>query len=33
VLAGGASLSLLVRENEDLMLATRMYQRQSRDVL
>jgi hypothetical protein len=32
-LAGGASLSLLVREHEYLVLSTQMYQRQSRDVL
>jgi hypothetical protein len=32
-LAGGASLSVLVRENEYLMLSTQMYQRESRELL
>jgi len=32
-LAGGASLSVLVRDNEYLMLSTQTYHRQSRDVL
>jgi hypothetical protein len=32
-LAGGASLSVLIRENEHLGLSTQNYQRQSRDVL
>jgi hypothetical protein len=32
-LAGGASLSVLVREHEYLMLSTQRYHRQSRDVL
>jgi hypothetical protein len=32
-LAGGAGLSVLIRENEYLMLSTQNYHRQSRDVL
>jgi hypothetical protein len=32
-LAGGVGLTLLVREDEYLMLSTQVYQRQSRDVL
>ena len=32
-LAGGASLRVLVRENEYVMLSTQMYQRQSRELL
>ena len=32
-LAGGASLRVLVRENEYVMLSTQIYQRQSRELL